>query len=148
MGPVAALSSFFKGYFDVMGRSRRSEFGWMWLIQFFVTIGGVLLIMAMGVTEAELASDDLPTPAIAVLALFTLAWIGTLIPWTTLTIRRFHDMGYTGWLHALFIGLWIIPPLGFLGSIVQFFWVLLGGGTAGSNQYGQDPRFTQRDTFG
>ena len=67
------------------------------------------------------------------LQIVTLISLITIIPWTTLSIRRFHDMNHTGWLVALFMGLWVIPPI--------------GSGTAGHNPYGLDPRFSRTADF-
>ncbi|MEM9572599.1 MAG: DUF805 domain-containing protein [Pseudomonadota bacterium] len=155
MGPVAALTSFFKRYFDVVGRSRRSEYGWLLIIMPAIYIGGAMLLAALGYTSEDVSptlpdgsSNELPWLVTLIYGLLTVLILGTIIPWTTLTIRRFHDMGRSGWWHALFTVLWIIPPLGALGWIVQFFWVLFGGGTAGANAYGPDPRFSASQTFG
>ena len=148
MGPATALRSFFGRYFDVNGRSRRFEYFWILVIQtagFFV---GVALIALNEGSVSELASDELGLLSQFILGVMALWTFGTLVPWLTLNVRRFHDMGYSGWLVALFMGLWFIPPLGFIGSMVQFFWVLLGSGTAGLNAYGQDPRFSTASAFG
>ena len=56
-------------------------------------------------------------------------------------------MGYTGWIVALFIGLYFIPFVGTLGAIIQFLWLFFGSGTAGNNAYGPDPRFQYRYAF-
>lgn len=155
MGPVAALTSFFKRSFDVFGRSRRSEYGWMLIILPAIFIGCTVLIAAPGYSSPDvsptLPDDSLSEPVWAaslISGVLLVLVLGSIIPSTTLAIRRFHDMGHSGWWHALFTGLWIIPPLGALGGIVQFFWLLLGSGTAGTNAYGPDPRYSPSTTFG
>ncbi|MEL7033477.1 MAG: DUF805 domain-containing protein [Pseudomonadota bacterium] len=143
MGPISAFTSFFTRYFDVYGRSRRSEYGWMIIIQILAFVAATILY---GITDGGTDSLDLDAPSgmgAVIMGMIALVSVGTIIPWLTLSIRRFHDMGHTGWLAALFIGLWIIPPIGALGSIVQFFWLLFGGGTPGVNEHGQDPRLSQ-----
>lgn len=155
MGPVAALTSFFKRSFDVFGRSRRSEYGWMLIILPVIFIGCAMFLPAPGYPSLDvsptLSDGSLSEPSWTVSlisgVLFVLV-LGSMIPSTTLTIRRFHDMGHSGWWHALFTGLWIIPPLGALGWFVQFFWLLLGSGTGGANAYGPDPRYSPSTTFG
>lgn len=142
MRPVTAFTSFFTRYFDVHGRSRRSEYGWMIIIQTFAFFAALALIIAID-GGANSFDADSPSGMASVLAgIIALVSIGTIIPWLTLSVRRFHDMGQSGWLAAFFIGLWIIPPIGALGAIVQFFWLMFGGGTPGVNQHGQDPRFS------
>ena len=143
MGPVSAFTSFFNRYFDVHGRSRRSEFGWMLIIQIvaFIVIGFSIAALEGGAEGLE--GENMSFFGIMLNGALSLVWIGTLIPWLTLTIRRFHDMNLSGWLVAFFAGLWIIPPIGMIGHVVQFIWVLFGSGTPGVNTYGQDPRFSR-----
>lgn len=147
MGPITAFSSFFTRYFDVNGRARRSEYGWMIIIQVIAFIMTAIAIGFIEGTPDELDTENLSAAATVLLSLMSLVWLGTLIPWLTLSIRRFHDMNLTGWLVALFIGLWVIPPIGALGSMMQFIWLLLGNGSAGANAYGQDPRFARGMDF-
>ncbi|MEM7327151.1 MAG: DUF805 domain-containing protein [Pseudomonadota bacterium] len=142
MGPITAFTSFFARYFDVYGRSRRSEFGWMVLIHLTAMVALYMVIRVFEDGTVSTAHGDLSAVSSLLISATSLVWIGMLIPWTTLTVRRFHDMGQSGWLVALFAGLWIIPPIGMIGSVVQFFWILFGAGTAGSNAYGHDPRFS------
>jgi len=143
MGPISAISSFFKGYVDFNGRARRSEYAWILILHTAMTI-----LMSFIVIGANGGSTELSGMAAILSVLFGLIWLGTVLPWISLMVRRFHDMGYSAWLVALFFGLWFIPPLGALGSIIQLFWLLLGGGSAGMNQYGIDPRFSHGPEFG
>ena len=147
MGPVTALRSFFGRYFDVYGRSRRFEYFWITFIQVAGFIFGTILVALSSGSPEGFESGDLNLFSMSILAIMALWSVSTIIPWITLQIRRFHDMGYTGWMVALFVGLLFIPVIGFIGQIVQFFWLLFGSGTAGLNQYGQDPRFSTAGTF-
>ncbi|MEM6554413.1 MAG: DUF805 domain-containing protein [Pseudomonadota bacterium] len=147
MSPISAVSSFFMRCFDVQGRSRRSEYLWMTIIYILFS---VLVVFALISTEGGLDGIDeenISSGGMMLLSIATLISLITIIPWTTLSIRRFHDMNHSGWLVALFIGLWVIPPIGALGSIIQFFWMALGSGTAGNNPYGSDPRFSRSADF-
>ena len=155
MNPLHAVQLFFLRYIDVHGRSRRFEFVWIVLIQviaFALWLGlfmsyGVDAQFHAGVGEQDVSVEGLNGFGIFLAILSTLYWLATIIPWITLQMRRFHDLGYSAWLLALFYGLWIIPPLGFFGSIIKFFWLFFGSGTAGVNQYGQDPRTMYLDIF-
>ena len=150
MGPVKALTLFYTHYFDVYGRSRRFQYVWILFLHFCL-----MVLMAAGVYTLGSSGDVLDANGLKgvnafgslLISLYSLVWIASIIPWLTLCIRRFHDMNHTGWLVALFMGLWLIPPIGALGSVIQFFWLLLGSGTPGANSYGQDPRFLHRDVF-
>jgi len=147
MGPVTAITLFYTRYFDVYGRSRRFEYAWMLLAHGALLILIAGLVMTFGVADSFESVENLNSFGNVLMGLYSLIWLGSAVPWITLNIRRFHDMNYTGWMVALFVGLWIIPPIGALGSIIQFFWVLFGGGTPGANKYGQDPRFSPSIVF-
>ena len=142
MGPVSAFVSFFARYFDVYGRSRRSEFGWMIIIQIMAYILIAVIVIAIGGGPDAMDPDRFSSAEIAAAGTLTLIWLGTLIPWLTLSIRRFHDMGQSGWLVLLFMLLMFIPLIGLIAGLFQFIWLLFGGGTAGANKYGQDPRYS------
>lgn len=148
MGPVTALSSFFTRALDFYGRSRRMEYIWMLLISGIETALVGALFIGVGIDQAAFETGQVSLLAQVIIWIFIIVQVIMIVPWIALMVRRFHDTGYTGWMVALFIGLWIIPPIGFLGAIVQFFWLILGGGTAGNNQYGADPRFSAASSFG
>lgn len=148
MGPVTAVSRFFTHYFDFYGRARRFEYGWVLMMHLGVNVFGSLLFINSVGTDFDFDVDPLGPVSGGLAFALGVFGIGTIIPWISLSIRRFHDMNYSGWMAALFMGLWLIPPIGFIGAIVQFFWMLLGGGTAGVNKYGEDPRFQPFIEFG
>ncbi len=147
MGPITAITLFYSRYFDVYGRSRRFEYAWMLLLHGALLIVLTVLTITFGTTGPAETAEDLNGLGKGFMGLYALIWAGSAIPWITLNIRRFHDMNYTGWMVALFSGLWVIPPIGALGSVIQFFWVLFGSGTPGANNYGQDPRFSPTNAF-
>jgi len=147
MGPIKAVTLFYTHYFDVLGRSRRSEYAWLLLAHGGLTVLIAALVSAFGASVEDFETANFNGFGVAFMGLYSLIWVGSVIPWITLNIRRFHDMNYTGWMVALFAGLWLIPPIGALASIVQFFWILFGGGTPGANKYGQDPRFSRHGAF-
>ena len=64
-----------------------------------------------------------------------------------LRIRRFHDLGQSGWLVLAFIVLGVLPVIGILADIVNFVWYMFRG-TVGPNQYGKDPLGQDADIFG
>ena len=147
MGPINAITHFYTRYFDVFGRARRFEYAWILLLHGALVVVVSALTISLGTTGPVTETESLNGLGQLFMSLYGLICIGSAIPWVTLNIRRFHDMNYTGWMVALFAGLWVIPPIGALASIVQFFWVLFGSGTAGENNYGQDPRFSPLNVF-
>ena len=60
------------------------------------------------------------------------------IPKIMLEIRRFHDLGQTGWFTAGFLILSFLPVFNVLISTGKLIWFAMPG-TQGPNQYGPDP---------
>lgn len=104
-----------KKYAVFSGRARRKEY-WMFFLFNF--------IFSFILTFVDVFLDTVLFGAIYGLAV--------LIPSLTVTVRRLHDIGRTGW-WAL-IGL--IPLIGF---IVLFIFVTTDG-NEGSNEYGSNPK--------
>ena len=102
----------FSKYFDFTGRARRSEFWWF---QLFCTL--CLLILGFvdeaifGVIDLHLDTDSVDPQAIpfhyTLEDIFSILWdkqylsniffYATLIPSISVTVRRFHDVGLSGW---------------------------------------------------
>ncbi len=140
MGFGEAISTCFKKYFDISGRARRSEY-WFWCLFTFLV---------------GLVTGWIPFVGIII----TLA---LLIPNITVTVRRLHDVGLSGWFYFAPLGLTIaVVLLGFLlglitksviwgvviytlGCIGVFVWwlffVLIKDSTPGANKWGDSPKY-------
>lgn len=98
----------------------------------------ILIIIPGGESfEAAEAAQISPLSAVFVFVC-VLFFIAHIIPSLALSVRRFHDLGQTGWLVLVFILLSAIPIIGSLGSLAQIIWFCFRG-TVGPNQYGPDP---------
>lgn len=105
-----------KKYAVFNGRARRKEY-WMFVLFY------ILIYVGLFIVESLVGS-----PGILVL-IFAL---GLLVPSIAVSIRRLHDTDRSGW--------WIL--IGFVplvGGIVLLVFMCLDG-TAGTNQYGPDPK--------
>ena len=110
-----------KKYAVFSGRARRREF-WMFLLF------NVLIAMGVGFVFGLIAVMT-KTPEIVLLAhVYTLA---TLIPCWAVSVRRLHDIGYSGW--CLLLSL--IP---FVGLILLVFYCR--DSQPGENAYGTNPK--------
>ena len=135
MGMMEAIQLFFARYTDFQGRSRRSEYWWMFLaVMLFMVIGGFLVGLLGG-----LASGQLNPIGYLLIGILVLANFAIIIPGIALMVRRFHDLDQTGWLALVFILLSFIPLLGWLASIGLIIWFAMPG-TVGPNKYGADPK--------
>ena len=94
MGPLAAIQSVFLNYFAFRGRAPRSEY-W-WFIAFY-TIAAIAAGVTDGMELAALAQSE--APSFGGLAGLWTPWLVliTLIPYHTVSVRRLHDVGLSGW---------------------------------------------------
>lgn len=111
----------FKKTFDFSSRSRRKEY-WMFMLWVFI----FTIVLAI----VEYATGLIIEPDIGILT--TIFSLVILIPSISVTVRRLHDIGRTGW----WILLGLIPLLGW---IVLFIFTLLNS-ESGSNKYGPNPK--------
>jgi len=132
-------------YANFNGRARRKEY-WGFFLFYMVILIGVFAVMAvlLGVMAAQAQSASyggMHAPGIwglvaIVVALFILA---TIIPSIALNVRRFHDIGQSGWLVLLFYVLSIIPYVNFVSGIVWIVMLCLDSQPM-DNKYGPPPK--------
>ena len=91
-----AIKSVFSKYATFSGRARRSEYWYFYLFYFLV----------------DLALGCIPFLS----ALSVVWWLAVLIPSLAVTVRRFHDIGKSGWNYLIIV----IPELLFIGYIFSF----------------------------
>ncbi|UQZ89205.1 DUF805 domain-containing protein [Deltaproteobacteria bacterium Smac51] len=105
-------------YFQPNGRARRKEY---WMFYLFYVIAYIIL--------AIISSFLGENAAMIIPGLFAL---GVLLPMITLSIRRLHDIGKSGW--------WLLiclVPL--VGSLILLVFTCLDS-QPGANQYGPNPK--------
>ena len=119
-----AIQSVFSKATKLEGRAPRSEY-WYWVLFTFIvqmlTIVPVILV-AMMIPQRDVWAI-LPF-LIAAGSIWVFLWITRI----TVTVRRYHDQGMSGWM--FFIG--VVPVIGGLLEII----FMLQPSQAGSNKYG------------
>jgi uncharacterized membrane protein YhaH (DUF805 family) len=105
-----------KRYAEFGGRSRRKEF---WFFFLFVFIGQIVLGIVEGIAGLTGMVGGAYGPLTAIF------YLGTLIPYLAVAIRRMHDQDKSGW----FI---LIPIYNLI--------LLFMDGTKGPNRFGPDPK--------
>ena len=122
-----AVQSVFSKSTKIQGRSPLSEY-WYWIL--FVIIVQLVTIVPVIMVAMLIQAQDvwalLPF-LIAAGAIALFLWLGTI----TVTIRRLHDQGLSGWFFLLFL----IPILGGLIELI----FMLQPSNPGSNKYGPQP---------
>jgi len=122
-------------YAEFDGRSRRKEY-WMFALFNFLIVMALAIVGVFGIASMEHGSG-IGGVLFIPLALYFLAFI---IPGLAVHVRRFHDIGKSGWMVLLFMVLGIIPLVGFIAAIVQLVW-LCTDSDPGTNEYGPSPKY-------
>jgi len=160
-----AVRRFYGNYTNPNGRSQRSAYWWVLLYQIIIVLvlsivilmadGGVALFESLiganageDVTRVEFSDAFMNLGASGKIAIF-LFFLFTLInilPDIMLEIRRFHDLGQTGWLVLVFRLAGALPVIGLVAAIGKIIW-FASPGTVGVNKYGPDPLQNDVDVF-
>lgn len=121
-----------KKYAVFDGRARRKEYWYFVLFNFLIALGLLIAGAIIGATLTGTDSAAFPVITLVPVSLYGLAMI---IPSIAVTVRRLHDIGFSGWWYLITL----IPG----GSVVLFIFSLLDT-KPGSNQYGPDPKASER----
>ncbi|OXA81845.1 Uncharacterized membrane protein YhaH, DUF805 family [Flavobacterium aquidurense] len=117
----------FENYADFTGRARRSEY---WYFRLATTVIFLLFIILGVVVYATTSNGPLAVGlACGLLVLYSLL---TLIPSLSVSVRRMHDIGKSGW--TILVSM--IPLVGPIWILV----LLFTEGDSGENYYGADPK--------
>jgi len=103
-----------KKYTVIQGRSSRTEYWMFQLINSLILI----LLLVLGMIEE------------AIITLFVLYYVFTVIPQITITVRRLHDIGRSGWWYLLTF----VP----FGNIALFIYTVLPS-ESHANVHGPEP---------
>ena len=88
LGFMEAVKICFNKFFDFTGRARRSEYWWFCLFQILVSIPCTIL-------------DELLDYAVGFSGINTIASLALLFPALSVTWRRLHDTGRSGWWYGI-----------------------------------------------
>ncbi len=110
-----AVKTVLASYAKFEGRSGRSEY-WWWVLAY------VIAYIAAYIVGSIVGAGELLAGLLA---------IGLLIPNIAVSVRRFHDIGKSGWWCLLFI----IPIVNLIVWLIFFTKV-----SEGPNQYGEGPQ--------
>jgi len=117
----------YRRYVDFSGRSQRKEF-WMFYLLVVIVYVVAAILMSMGaptvdpVTGVVSGGGAMATLGSAILGIF---WLGTIVPYIAVAVRRMHDQDRSGW--------WILVP------IANLIFLFIDG-TPGPNRFGPDPK--------
>lgn len=119
-----AVRRYFTKYATFAGRASRSEYWWVALFNLMVALVALALLIVGGALDIEPDSTEMPLGVVPGLLVLTLYGLATIVPNLALTVRRFHDGYFSGWLLLLAL----VP---FVGEIVVLILVLMPSHPAG-----------------
>jgi uncharacterized membrane protein YhaH (DUF805 family) len=120
----AVKRAFIKGLrFD--GRASRAEYWWFVLFTGLFLIGLSIPALVLGVSTSPDGGDTPGPAAVPLLILIALFWLAIIVPSISLTVRRLHDAGYSGWLVLLNL----VP---YVGSLIVAIFCILPPSPAGA----------------
>ena len=104
MGPIEAVQTVMVKYFTFRGRAPRSEYWWFMLFY-------SALVLAAGAADGQKLYTALSAETLSFdtrVAAYWTPWVmlGLFVPYHTVSVRRLHDIGLSGfWMLALIYGL-------------------------------------------
>ena len=125
-------------YFTASGRASRGEYWKVQLYQFFLWIGMCIFLFILGASIAGSSRYSSGVEALIlsggiVTLLFIIGNVLLIIPSWMITIRRFHDIGKSGW--------WILVTcIPYIGAIIQLYFMCQKG-DAHINEYGKPENY-------
>ena len=108
---INAYKNFFKNYAEFTGRSTRSDYWWVWLGNFILSIPFCIIYFYTVFLSAVMASvDDSVSEATfmvlgLVVIIYAIFYLAILVPTLALSVRRLRDAGF----HWAFIFLRFVP---------------------------------------
>ena len=118
---INAYKNFFKNYAEFTGRSTRSDYWWVWLGNFILSIPFWIIYFYTVFLSAVMASvDDSVSEATfmvlgLVVIIYAIFYLAILVPTLALSVRRLRDAGF----HWAFIFLRFVP-MGGIALLVLF----------------------------
>ena len=91
---IEAYKKFWKGYVDFEGRSTRSDYWFVYLVNVLITFAYFLLQAVFGGLVAVTESSFLAVISLILLLIFFAYGIAAFLPSIAVTVRRLRDAGY------------------------------------------------------
>ena len=99
---IQAYKNFLKGYADFTGRSTRSDFWWVWLMNSILFLPLFIFWFQMALNDTE---ETDPILGVAIISVYMILAIVLFTPSLAVKVRRLRDAGF----HWAFIFLHFVP---------------------------------------
>ena len=146
MNFINSIKTCFKKYIDFNGRASRSEFWYFTLLLVFAYFGLLIIVNYWNDSNLfyELSDSLYNSINYLIYGMFYGLPIICLIPFVSVTIRRIHDIGQSGFVILIFFVGFFIAFLLKNELIVRIVFIILGvfltQKSAGKNQFGPVPK--------
>jgi len=146
MNFINSIKTCFKKYIDFNGRASRSEFWYFTLLLVFGYFGLLIIVNYWNDSNFfyELSDSLYNSINYLIYGMFYGLPIICLIPFVSVTIRRIHDIGQSGFVILIFFVGFFIAFLLKNELIVRIVFIILGvfltQKSAGKNQFGPVPK--------
>ena len=146
MNFINSIKTCFKKYIDFNGRASRSEFWYFTLLLVFGYFGLLLIVNYWNDSNLfyELSDSLYNSINYLIYGMFYGLPIICFIPFVSVTIRRIHDIGQSGFVILIFFVGFFIAFLLKSELIVRIVFIILGvfltQKSAGKNQFGPVPK--------
>jgi len=126
MSIMDATKSCFQQYVGFSGRASRSEY-WFFYLSFVVAAMGMLVLTVVSAFVLDALAG-----LMGMLTMVT--YLGFFLPMLSVTVRRLHDLGKSGWMFLV-----VLIPI--VGGILLLVW-FVSDGQPHDNAYGAVPTNT------
>ena len=112
---INAYKNFFKGYVDFTGRSKRSEYWWIWLTNMILLVpfySAYFKVLANPRNEAALMALG------GIAIIYMIFGLALILPMLALTVRRLRDAGFH-WALIFVIFIPMVGPLALLALLAM-----------------------------
>ena len=133
VGFLKAIKLAYANTFKYSGRATRAE-AWWWVLYNIILCVGFPLAATIVMGDLEAQSFMIENALLFGIVLLVMCLNG--IVGISLSVRRLHDSGKSGWLFLIVF----IPILGLITNVI----LMCLRGDKGPNKYGPDPRTTPR----
>lgn len=133
------------------GRARRSEYWYFflattilsWILSFF-GMGSIMAAANQYMIDNDFAAYFTAILTAPGMIISTVVSLALLLPNLGVTVRRFHDIGKSGWYVLVMYVVFCIPLINFI-AILYYLYLLIKDSEPGENEYGPNPKDLESD---
>lgn len=123
-------------YAGFTDRASRAEYWWFALATLLFTVAVIFVFFAVnGVTGGFSKASGVSSLGLLTLLAGGIGYLALILPGIAVTVRRFHDVNFSGWWVLAGFVLGAVPFVGWIVSLAMLIVTLLKG-TPGENRFG------------